>query len=391
VSFLIRILLLLCAAAPAWGQQGPILVGAAVPESGALASLAADYRKALLLWQDEVNAAGGLLGRRVELRLHDDNSDAVRTGQLYAQLIREDKADLLIGPYGSAATLMALAEAERAQRVLINGAGASRAVHKRAPRYVFQTTQPTSSYGTGVLELAKDGGHKSVYILARDDPASREMGEAAREAALKRGLKSGELEIYSGGAEDFAVQIGKATAAGAEAWIAFGEPRNAAGMVRSFKKLGYAPRLFFVRSASDPKFIELVGQDAEFALGTKQYDAKFKTPGNDQFAPAFAAKWSAPPGVAAAEGYAAATVLAAAVRRAGTLDQAKLRATLAQMETDTVLGGYKVDAQSGEQIAARPAVVQILKGKAEVVWPQALQTAKPEPYAPWSERRTLKK
>jgi branched-chain amino acid transport system substrate-binding protein len=390
VSFLIRILLLLCAA-PAWAQQGPILVGASVPESGALASLAADYRKALLVWQDEVNASGGLLGRRVELRLYDDNSDAVRAGQLYAQLIRDDKADLLIGPYGSAATLMALAEAERAQRVLINGAGPSRAVHKRAPRYVFQTTQPTSSYGFGPLEVTRAAGHKSVFILARDDPASREMGEAARDHALKRGLKAVDLEIFSGSAEDFAAQVRKATAAGAEAWMAFGEPRNAAGMVHSFKKLGYAPRLFFVRSASDPKFIELVGQGAEFALGTKEYDPKFKTPGNDKFAAAFAAKWSAPPGLAGAEGYAAATVLAAAVRRAGTLDQAKLRATLAQMETDTVLGGYKVDPKSGEQIAAKPAVVQILKGKAEVVWPQALQTANPEPYAPWSERRLLKK
>ena len=75
-------------------------------ETGALAPLAADYRRGLLLWQEGLNAAGGLLGRRVELRLLDDESDARRSGELYAQLIR-DKVDLLIGPYGSAATLMA--------------------------------------------------------------------------------------------------------------------------------------------------------------------------------------------------------------------------------------------------------------------------------------------
>ena len=388
MSFLIRILLLLAVSALARGQPPPIVVGAAVSQSGALAALAADYRKALLLWQDEINAAGGLLGRRVELRVHDDVSDAVRAGELYGQLIREDKADLLIGPFGSAATLMAGAEAERAQRVLINGAGAFRTVHKREPRYVFQTAVPNSAYGTGVLELA---GSSALFILARDDPTSREMAEATREAAEKQGSKTGDIEVYRLGTSDFTAQVKKATAAGAEAWIAFGEVRDTADMLRTFKKLGYAPRVFFARSAGDPKLIELVGQDAEFTLAARKYDASFKTPGNREFVSAFAAKWSAPPGPAAAEGYAAATVLAEAVRRAGALDQEKLRATLAQLETDTVLGGYKVNPQNGEQLAARPAVVQILKGKPHVVWPQALQTAKREPYPQWSERRILKK
>lgn len=374
----------------AHAQPPAIVVGAALSQSGALAPVAEDYRKALLLWQDELNAAGGLLGRRVELRVRDDASDAVRAGELYGQLIREDKADLLIGPYGSAATLMAAAEAERAQRVLINGAGAARVVHKRSPRYVFQTTVPNSSFGSGVLEVAQAGGVTALLILARDDPASREMAEGAREAALKRGLTAPEPVIYRGSRTDFGPQITQARAQGAEAWIAFGELRDAADMVRSFKKLGYAPRLFFARSASDPRLIELVGQDAEFALGAQAYDARWRTPGNDRFAAAFAAKWGAPPGPSAAEGYAAATVLAEAVRRAATLDQAKLRAMLAQMETVTVLGGYKVDPQTGEQTAARPAVVQILKGKPQVVWPQALQSANREPYPPWSERRVLK-
>ena len=359
-------------------------------QSGAHAALAADYRKALLLWQDEVNAAGGLLGRRVELRVHDDTSDAATAGRLYAQLIK-DKADLLIGPYGTAATLMAGAEAERARRVLINGAGPSRAVHKRAPRYVFQTAVPYSSYGIGALELAKSGGQSTLFILSRDDPTSREMAEATREAALKQGLKTGEIEIYGLGASDFAPQVTKAITLGADAWIAFGELRDAADMVRTLKKLAFAPPLFFARRASDPKLVAMVGQDAEFALAAKEYDASFATPGNQKFAAAFAAKWSAPPGPAAAEGYAAATVLAEGVRRAGTLDQEKLRETLARLETGTVLGGYKVDPQTGEQAAAKPAVVQILKGKPEVAWPEALQTAKRQPYPPWSERRVLKK
>jgi len=335
-----------------------------------------------------VNAAGGLLGRRVELELLDDQSDARRSGELYAELIGR-KADLLIGPYGSAATLMASAEAERAQRVLINGAGASLAVHKRAPRYLFQTTMPNSAYGVGVLELAKAAGFTSMAILAREDQTAREMAEATRERALKEEFKVADVQVYRGGTDDFAPYLGKEHL-GADAWIVFGELRDTADLLRSLRRLGYAPRLFFARSVADPRLIGLLGQDAEFALAPREYDPKLNTHGNERFAAAFAKKWSSPPSFAAAQGYAAATVLAEAVRQAGSLDQAKLRATLAQMEADTVLGGYKVDPQSGEQRAAKPAVVQIQMGRQAVVWPEWLQTATLQPYPQWGERRILK-
>ncbi|MEW6691153.1 MAG: ABC transporter substrate-binding protein, partial [Pseudomonadota bacterium] len=123
-------LLLLCLALLALpaAAQAPLVVGAAMPQSGILADLAADLRKALLLWQEEVNAAGGLLGRRVELQLVDDRSDSAAAGRLYAQLAR--KADVLLGPFGSAASLGAAAAAERERRVRVNATGAARAEHK---------------------------------------------------------------------------------------------------------------------------------------------------------------------------------------------------------------------------------------------------------------------
>jgi branched-chain amino acid transport system substrate-binding protein len=371
-------------------QPRPIVVGAVVSQSGSHAEMAADYGRALVLWQDEVNAAGGLLGRKVELRMLDDASEAVRAATLYVQLIREDKADLLIGPYGSAATMMGAAEAESARRVMINGAGPSRAVHKRSPRYVFQSAVPYNAYGVDVLEIAQ-AGYKKLFIVSRDDPVAQEMADATREKALKLGLDVADPEIYAPGNSDFGPQFLNAHAAQADAWIAFGEVRDAAEMVKTFKKHGYAPRFFFVRGASDPAIMKTLGQDAEFALGAREYDVRFKTPGNERFVKAFTQKYSKRPGPAAAEGYAAGTVLAAGVLRAGTLDQEKLRAALASLSTGTVLGEYKVDPLTGEQVAAKPALTQILRGRVELVWPAALQTAKPVlPYPQWGERRILK-
>lgn len=381
------IALLLCAA-PAFAQQ-PILVGAALPQSGILADIAADLRKALLLWQDEVNAGGGLLGRRVELLLLDDRSEASAVGKLYEQLILEKKADLLIGPVGSAASLGAAAVAERNRRVMINATGASRTVHRSVLRYVFQAATPLSAYGAGALELARGLGIKRVMLLARDDPGAREMAARTHEIITAAGLAAAQVEVYAQGTVEFAPLVARARATGAEAWIAFGLPQDAAEMVKNFRKLGFAPRLFVAQGAIDPEFIKRVGQDAEYAVGISAYERRAATPGNAQFVAAYAKKWSAEPGLLAAEGYAAAKVLEEAVRRAGSLETEKLRETLAALETETPLGGFKVD-RSGAQLAARPLLLQIIRGRREIVWPEALATAKLQPYAAWEARKPLK-
>ncbi len=369
--------------------QAPVTVGVVMPQSGNLADVAADLRKSLLLWQEEVNAGGGLLGRHVELRLLDDGSESTEVAKLYEQLIREHKADLLIGPLGSAASLGAAAVAERNHRVLMNATGASRVVHRSGFRYVFQTATPLAAYGASALDLARSLGVKRVVLLGRDDPGAREMAGRAREDAASFGLAAGEVEVYAPGTPDFAPQVARAKAAGAEGWIAFGLPQDAAEMVISLRKLRYAPRLFIVQGASDPEFIKRVGQDAEYAVGVSPYERKAATRGNAQFVQAYAKKWSAEPGALAAEGYAAAKVLEEAVRRAESFDQEKLREALAALETETPLGPYKVD-KTGAQTAARPLLEQIIRGRRQIIWPEPLATAKWQPFPAWDARKPLK-
>src|SRR5207237_8643739 len=93
-------------------------------------------------------------------------------------------------------TLMAAAEAEKTRHVMVNGAGASLAVHRRLPRYVLQSAAPYAAFGAGVLEIAREQGYRSLLMLARDDMASQEMAEAARGSALKQGSTVHPLEIY---------------------------------------------------------------------------------------------------------------------------------------------------------------------------------------------------
>ncbi len=371
-------------------QAQPIVVGTVVSQTGQQADLAAGYVKGIRLWEAQVNAAGGLLGRPVEVRMLDDGSDAVRAGELYRQLIRGEKADVLIGPYGSAATRVAAGEAERERKVMVNGAGPAGVVQQGPSRLLFQTSSSYARRGDGVLQLARRAGISRLHIVARQDLAAQEIAEGTRVEALALGFAVPEVEAYSPYTFDFTPYIERAQKAQAQGWIAFGEARDAADMVKTFKRHGYAPQLFFAQHAGEPAFIAAVGQDAESTLVEVEYDARLAWPANAAFVEAYTAKWSAAPDAAAAAGYAAASVLGEGVQRARTLDTEKLSAALAALETETPLGRYRVGA-NGQQVGIVPAVAQIQFGRPQLVWPVGLANAKPvNPYLPWNERQVLR-
>ena len=382
-----RWLLALClTAGPALAQAPAVVVGAVLPASGQLADLGEETRKALVLWQERCNAEGGLLGRAVTLRLLDDGSEASASLRLYEQLIRSEQADLLLGPLGSAATMAAAATVERAERVLLNVTGVTESVQREGRRQVFHVPAPLAAYGAGPLAIAESAGYTKLQVLARNDPRSREAAERLAEAAGQRGLQA-VVQFTAPGATEYAAQIAAARSRNAEAWIAFGIAEDAAEMVKTFKRIGYAPWMFLAQGAAEPGFIRRVGQDAEHALGLTAYEPNSPWPANQAFLAAWRARWQGEPGVFAAHAYAAGLVLQGAVRSAGTLESGRLRAALRALEIDTPLGRHRVDAH-GVQVGVKPAVVQIRRGRREVVWPPEMATAPWQlPYPRWDERQ----
>jgi len=273
--------------------------------------------------------------------------------------------------------------------VMVNGAGPARVMHEGPSRFVFQTGSGNAHRGEGVLQVARKAGLTRLYIVARQDFASQEIAEATRIAAVAQGFTVPEVESYSAYTLDFIPYVDRALRLKAQAWIAIAEARDAADMVKTFRKTGFTPQLFYARRAAEPAFIAAVGQDAEFTLAEIDYDPGSKRPANAEFVKAYTARWSAAPGLAAAEGYGAASVLGEAVRRAGSLESEKLRATLSKLQTETPLGAYRVG-PNGEQLGMVPAVAQIQRGKPQIVWPAELQSAAPlQPYLPWKERQLI--
>jgi branched-chain amino acid transport system substrate-binding protein len=371
-------------------QTKPIVIGAAIAQTGYLADLAAGTLKALQLWQEQLNAAGGLLGRPVELKLVDDASDALRSTELYEKLIREDRADVLIGSFGSAATSMAAAVAERNRRVMVNATGPSPEIHRKVFRYLFQVPPPADTTLSGVLPLAAKFGLKSVVVTASDAGTAAPLLEQLRRESAKRAVEVRAPMPYlidpRQGLTPFAKQLAP-TQPGVV--LSPASAHDAASLLRGFKAIGYTPAVFIASGVVSPEYIRLVGQDAEYSVGYSGYETRAKTQGNAEFAKAYAAKYGLAPDFHAACGWAAGKVIEAAVARAGTLEQEKLRAAFAALETPTVLGAYKV-APDGSQLAATAFLVQILKGRREVIWPEAYRSAEPVlPMPEWSRRKPL--
>src|SRR5258708_33189483 len=97
-------LFLAAIASGAAAQEKPVAVGAVVSQTGSHAGAAADYRKGLLLWAEQVNADGGLLGRQIDLQIKDDASEAGHAGSAYEGLI-SDSVRVRFRPSGSCPAL----------------------------------------------------------------------------------------------------------------------------------------------------------------------------------------------------------------------------------------------------------------------------------------------
>jgi branched-chain amino acid transport system substrate-binding protein len=364
----------------------PIVIGAPISQTGGLADSAEHVRKAFQLWQEQINAKGGLLGRQVEFKSYDDKSDPATAARLTERLITNDKVDLLLAPYGSAGTSTASAVAEKHKMVMLNVAGASDKIHQRGFKYIVQVVAPSSTYVSGIFPLAEAHGLKSAVYIARDYPAARDSYEEVKRQAEKQGIKILMTEYFPANTTDFSSYIARARDLAPDMWISIGYPNEAIEMLRQFKATNYLPKFFIHNGTSQEDFLKAVGKDGEYAFGMSLYEPPLKTMGNEEFVRDFKAKWGYEPGYYAACGWAAVKVLQEAVEKAGGTDQEKLRAVLGQLETETAFGPYKVD-ETGAQIAKKGLIVQVQNGKREIVWPFENATAKAVmPIPPWSKR-----
>jgi len=367
--------------------QTPIKIGASMSVTGTYAKPGSYQKEGYDVCIDELNAKGGLLGRKVELVIYDDQSQPATAVKLYEKLITEDKVDAVMGPYSSAVSEAVANVTEKYKKVMVAPLAATTSIFKKGRKYIFMVITPAENYLDGLIDMAAKRGLKTVAIINEDTLFPKASAAGTAEAAKKRGMQVVLQEAYPKGNTDFSALLVKIKAANPDVIAAGTYFDDAVAITRQMKELNVNPKMFGLTVGGDlPEFYDLLKQNAEYVYGSTQWDETLPYPGQKEFLAAYTKKFKHEPSYHAAAGYAGCRLYAEAVKRAGTLDADKVREQLLKMETKTAFGDYKVDAD-GFQVAHKMVMLQWQDGKRVVVWPDDLASGKPRyPTPEWGKR-----
>src|SRR5438067_5589839 len=134
--------------------QGPIRIGASLSLTGTYAKLGKNQQEGYQLCQKDLNAKGGLLGRKVEFVVYDDQSTPATGVRLYEKLITEDKVDAVMGPYSSPITEAVANVSEKYQKVMVSPLAATTSIFKKGRKYIFMVISPAEAYLEGLIDMA---------------------------------------------------------------------------------------------------------------------------------------------------------------------------------------------------------------------------------------------
>jgi branched-chain amino acid transport system substrate-binding protein len=349
----------------AFAQTGPIKVGMSMPQTGSLGAGGKAALLALNMWVEDVNAKGGLLGRKVELIAYDDQTNPALTPGIYTKLLDVDKVDLLIAPYGTVPTapIMPLVK----QRGLLLMGNFSFQVNAKVQHDMWFNNAPwndASSWSDGFFRAGQKLGAKSIAFLAADNDFAQNLANGARELAKKAGLNTVYNQNYPPTTTDFSSLIRGIRAAKPDMVFVMSYPNDSVAIVRAVNEIGVGDsvKLFgggMVGLQFTP-IMESLGSSLNGIVNYNSYVPGIKYPGIDEFLKRYAAKATAekvdplgfylPP-----FNYAIGQMLEQAINATKSLDHKQLANYLRTNEMKTMVGPIRYN-KDGEW--ANPRVVQ---------------------------------
>ena len=367
--------------------QGPIRIGASLSLTGTYAKLGKNQHEGYQLCEKDLNAKGGLLGRKVQFVVYDDQSMPATAVRLYEKLITEDKVDAIMGPYSSPVTEAAVNVTEKYKKVMVAPLAATTSIFKKGRKYIFMVISPAEIYLEGLVDMAVKRGLKTIAVVNEDTLFSKAAASGAVELAKKRGMQVVYTEAYPKGNTDFSALLTKLKAANADVLAAATYFDDAVALTRQMKELNVNPKMYGVTVGGDlPEFYDTLKQNAEYIYGATQWEPSLPYPGNQEWFEAYKKEFGHDPSYHSAAGYAGCVIYAEAAKRANNLDADKVREQLLKLEMRTIFGDYKVEAD-GFQVAHKMVTFQWQKEKKATVWPDDLAKAKPLfPTPPWTSR-----
>lgn len=357
-ALLLPALALVSAAALA---QEPIKVGEFASLTGKEAAFGQSSHKGTLLAIEELNAAGGVLGRQFELLTEDNQSKQGESATIVKKLISRDQVVALLGEVASGRSLEAAPIAQNYKIPMISPSSTNPRVTQMGS-YIFRVCFIDPFQGTAMAKFARNTLHlKKVALLTSvSSPYSVGLAKYFKETFAAIGGEIVLEQKYSEGDKDFKAQLTAVKAAGVDGIFVPGYYTEAALIAKQARELQLTCPLFGGDGWEAPQLIEIGGKAIEGTYYSTHYSPENISPGVQSFVKKFRDRFAGEtPDAMAALGYDSAMVLADAIKRAGTTDHGKLRAAIAATRNyNGVTGLTTIDAQRN---ATKSAVVITVK------------------------------
>lgn len=376
-------------------QTTPIKIGVSLSLSGDFAADGHAFEQGYQLWADDVNAHGGLLGRKVTLDILSDASSPDMVQANYQKLINVDKVDLVFGPYSTLLTKPASLVANQYGYALIEGAGGGPSVFNRGLHNVFDVSLPIAnnllSFAQSILSLPVSQRPKTAAYATEDDPFTQPQVDLARLLLEQGGVKTVSSQVYPAQTTNFTPIADAVIVSGAQLAVFGTQLPDISAFIHRFKELHYNPSMLVATAGPDQgsAFLKAIGgtASAEGILVPNGWYPQAKTTDNAQMIHAYLAKYGGTADQVSAdvaEAYAVGQVATKAITQINSLDNAKLMAQLHSGATyQSVQGPVKFDS-SGQNVAATAYLFQWQKGVFLPIYPASEAAASLEfPKSNW--------
>jgi branched-chain amino acid transport system substrate-binding protein len=368
-----------------------LVVGVSLSLSGDFADLAEPAKKGYELWADTVNAKGGLLGRKVSLKIVDDASNPSQVVTNYQNLITRDHVDLVFGPFSSLLTIPAAGVAKRFNYAFIEPSGGAPQVFDLHLRNLF-FVQPAPIVNSGdafadyILSLPADQRPKTGAYPTADNPFTSPIVARIRDRLERAGVKTVYSKTYSAETVDLSPVVTRLVAERPELIVSGTGGADAVAEVKGMVQSRWTPKyLFFTGGPNSPTFPSKVGAaNAEGIFSTGDWFPTAKTAGTPDFIKAYTAKYggkAADIDSAAAEAFACGQLLELVAKRKGKIDNATISAALHEGTWPTLVGDLSWDADGAPQ--GQNIVVQWIGGRLTPVYPKDQALADPIAKPAW--------
>ncbi len=399
LTMLLALAAALCLAAPAMAA-GTIKVGILGPFSGSLAFNATEMKKGMMLALDQINGAGGINGRKIELVFGDSECKPDKGVAAVKKLVTRDEVLVVGGGYCSSVNIATSEVANMEATPVVVAIAISPTITDRGLKYVFRTSPNSPMFLNGINQwLAKVKKPKTVAFFMENTDYGRDGEKIWSAQSKKIGAKELAHLYFEIGDTDFTTQISKLKELNPDVTFNIASTTEAALIQKQAKELNFVTQWIGVGGQFTQAYFKMTGPVSQYAMGSSlEPTLSMKDPDVKAFVQAYRKKYpGARPGIFSSQGYDNLMVIANAIKRAGKLsgdlakDRNKIRDALKSTDLKLTQGRIKF-AANGQVDTVVPSVVQVQVDKSckpglSIIYPPSRAMSDYQAPQPWNKRQ----